>query len=133
MRAAGSQTLLGAWSKPFLLCSGSSCEGTPAPKKPATDIGVMFSQTNHSPSRPFSPFTVCGARSRNFLSSRSAHIVGGSTKCESAEINLYSAMTCSSLSSAKIVECRFDCNTLTFISQAGTAAPDPYSSVQTAG
>jgi hypothetical protein len=34
------------------------------------------------------PRTVRGARSRNFLSTRSAHILGGSTKCESADMTL---------------------------------------------
>src|SRR5216684_7480214 len=85
-RAAGSHTLAGAESKPLRLCAATSSDLTPAPKKPATGVGVMFSQTKNSPSLPLSPCTVCGARSLNLRSSRSAHILGGSTKCESAEM-----------------------------------------------
>ena len=46
---AGSHTLLGAESKPRLLCSGNSADGTPAPKKPAIAIGEMFLQTKTRP------------------------------------------------------------------------------------
>src|SRR6266851_8528267 len=91
-RAAGSQTLAGAASNPLRLCSGTLSDGTPAPKNPATGTGVMFSQTKNSPSFPLNPLTVFGACSLNFRSTRSAHIVGGSTKCESAEITRWSAI-----------------------------------------
>src|SRR5216683_4166840 len=101
IRYLASHTLLGASSKDFLLCAVRSCEGTTAPKNPATDIGVIFSQTNHSPSRPFRFLTVWGARSRNFLSTRSPHIEGGSTKWESAEINFSSAIAVASLGSRR--------------------------------
>src|SRR6266852_2274669 len=67
-------------------CSGSSCDGTPAPKNPATAVGLTFWHTKNSPSSPLRFLTVCGARSRNFLAMRSAHILGGSTKWESAEM-----------------------------------------------
>src|SRR5262245_54792358 len=53
----------------------------------------MFSQTKNSPSLPSFPRTVCGARSRNFLSMRSPHMFGGSTKCESPEIIRYAIFT----------------------------------------
>src|SRR5712692_6014627 len=44
--------LLGAASKPRLMCSGSSSAVLPEPKKPATCIGSIFSQTKNSPSLP---------------------------------------------------------------------------------
>src|SRR5262249_61781004 len=66
--------------------------GTPAPKNAATGNGLMLAQTKNSPSLPFKPWTVCGARARNFLSIRSDQIEGGSTKCESAEMTVWLAI-----------------------------------------
>jgi hypothetical protein len=74
IRAAGSHTLAGAASNPFLLCSGSCSDGTPAPNAAATGIGEMFSQTKNSPSRPCNPFTVCGAVPKLLINPFGPHV-----------------------------------------------------------
>src|SRR6266853_6699774 len=102
MRSAGSWTAFGASAKPRFMNSGISAAGTPALKKAASGAGAMSSQTKYSPGFPSSR-TARGARSRKRRSSRSAHMVGGSTKWESAEINRESAIDLSSFRNSFLV------------------------------